>query len=376
VEGRLEGTSASIEASTLDRSDAFALSCGSGASPDIAYEWTAPRTDYYALTTSGSGFDTVLGVLSSCDGPELACNNNFGASPHSEIVAEFERDQRVLVVVDGNLGESGAAKLGIEPVTCPGTDLTGQPLPAELTTVGGPNDHGGACGGDGEPEKTVRFTPPEAGLYRFSVKSSTMAPALYLEEGPRCGGALLGCNAPGSIGSYDAEVTRWLPGGKPLTAIIDGQQGSGQFELAITKLADTCPAYTNLPDWDVDVVLDDTTGNHVLSASCAPAGANGFGGRAAFMEHSYALNIAFGASVSCMYEVVSDAPITLYGIRGGQCGGAEEFCSASNYNSIDGNYVAQFWANESKNGDWVIVIESRMADPLPVTYRVNVMCVA
>src|SRR5204863_788262 len=124
--------------------DRFKPTCGSGNAPDVAFEWVAPATDHYVFDTLGSSFDTVLAVLNGdCAGAELGCNNNAGSSPQSEVVVRLQKDQRVVVVVDGYLGAKGNVTVHANPVACPDSDLTGQPLPATLSTVGGANQHTG-----------------------------------------------------------------------------------------------------------------------------------------------------------------------------------------------------------------------------------------
>src|SRR5262249_38869876 len=156
-------------------------------------------------------------------GAELACNNNTATTPQSEIVSRFTQGERVLAVVDGNVGDQGTVAFNAERVTCPAIDLTGQPLPATLSTVGGSNTHTGPCGGANLIERTYRFTPTETGLYSITAQSTDFAPLLYVEQGPRCGGTLLGCNkGAGALNSYPAEVMRNLTAGQPVTITVDG----------------------------------------------------------------------------------------------------------------------------------------------------------
>jgi hypothetical protein len=107
-------------ASTDTAANRFSPSCGSGAAPDVAFEWTAPVTDYYRFDTAGSSFDTVLAVYrGDCGGPEIGCNNNKGASPQSEVVVRVQQGERVIVVADGQLGARGNATVHVNRVTCP-----------------------------------------------------------------------------------------------------------------------------------------------------------------------------------------------------------------------------------------------------------------
>src|SRR6266404_630178 len=58
-------------------------SCGStGDAPDATFLWTAPSAGAYAIDTQGSDFDTLLSMRQeTCDGSELACNDDADAFP-------------------------------------------------------------------------------------------------------------------------------------------------------------------------------------------------------------------------------------------------------------------------------------------------------
>jgi len=80
-------------------------SCGGRLGADHAHLWVAPTTATFTIDTEGSGFDTVLYILSSCeDGVELACHDDIDttAGNHaSRIEIDLEEGQEVIVVVDG-----------------------------------------------------------------------------------------------------------------------------------------------------------------------------------------------------------------------------------------------------------------------------------
>ena len=48
-----------------------------GGTGDIWWRFQAPTTGVTTFDTCGSDFDTVLSIRSGCNGPELACNNNY-----------------------------------------------------------------------------------------------------------------------------------------------------------------------------------------------------------------------------------------------------------------------------------------------------------
>jgi hypothetical protein len=355
-------------ASTDTAADRFTTSCGSGQAGDVAFQWTAPSTDYYAFDTRGSTFDTVVAVLDGdCTGAELGCNNNVDASPQSEVVVRLVQGQRVIVVVDGHLGAKGDVTLNVTRVTCPSTDLTGQPFPAVLSTVGGTNEHDGACGGAGFAEKSLRWVPETAGLYQFSVSTEAFFPALYLEQGPTCGGQLLQCN-DNVVSGYPAQVTRWLEAGQPVTLIVDSANNAGgEFSLDVKKLTDSCPSEQPVTTPVNGVILNDSVaGSKVLSSSCAWAG-NMEVGQHPYAERSYPIHINLTNLQFCSYSITADGPYLLYLISGTKCDGQEVSCiePADTHNL---NFSA------ADNGDYVLVIENHLPFTPTLTYSIATDC--
>jgi len=68
---------------------------------DVAFEWTAPATGAYRVSTAGSMFDTVLYAYFECGGDQIACNDDAGGSTTSQLLFDLEVGQTIIVVVDG-----------------------------------------------------------------------------------------------------------------------------------------------------------------------------------------------------------------------------------------------------------------------------------
>ncbi len=177
---------------TTDAGDDIDASCFSGSGEDLAVEWVAPRSDYYRFTTAGSDYDAALALLDdSCDGAELACNSDSN-EPEVEIVSFVEKGSAWWPCSTGKPARLGEVVLGIEAITCPDLDLTDEVPPIELGTQN-QGDSSAACDGAGKSDRSLRFTPTEDGLYRFSATSDDFAAIVSVEEGPSCGGSVLGC---------------------------------------------------------------------------------------------------------------------------------------------------------------------------------------
>lgn len=68
---------------------------------DVAFEWTAPATGSYRISTEGSMFDTVLYAFLGCGTDQVACNDDAGMLATSELLLDLEVGQTVIAVVDG-----------------------------------------------------------------------------------------------------------------------------------------------------------------------------------------------------------------------------------------------------------------------------------
>jgi hypothetical protein len=103
-----------IDGQTLGASDARTGSCAGADSPDIEALWTAPFEGLFSFRVVDADFDPSLYLLdSSCDGPELACNDD-SAGLLPAVTAFLFAGQSVVVVVDGTGGQAGKFVLQID----------------------------------------------------------------------------------------------------------------------------------------------------------------------------------------------------------------------------------------------------------------------
>ena len=357
--------------STAPADDDFSASCGNGMSPELIFEWTAPYSDYFMFDSAGSDFDTVVTVLADCDGTELACNNTApGARPQALAVAEVSSGETYWVAVEGNNGETGEVNLAISPVVCPSADLTGQTLPATISSVGGTTDHEARCSGQDispQPEKTIRYVPDAAGLYRFTASSSDVRVLLSLYEGAMCGGEYLQCSF-GQVGSgaYPAEVTRYLQAGEAVTVIVEGENGAGEFDVDIQLVEDNVDVCGDIPELGtgVSATIDPGSDANLLSSSCDWAG-NSYG---SYAEHLYRFTVnqpAGGASCYVSLEDNTGGQIATYVLMGDHCEGSEFECEATNgYHAF----------SRSDNGVYTLVVENRDPFQGSGTYTISNTC--
>ncbi len=214
--------------------------CSTGEGPEVSYSFTAPVDGRYTFDTIGSSFDTVLHVHDgSCTGPSLGCNDNGMDSPQAVVSTPLSAGQTVVVVVDGELENSGAYKLnvsGIPAPLCPANELeSAVPLVVPGTT-GGLGDFANApCGVPGGAEATYRFVAPVDGVYLFETSGSSFDTVVHVHDGA-CGGPSLGCNDnTTSPPSHQSRVAVPLVAGQETVVVVDGAgpAASGTFTLNI-----------------------------------------------------------------------------------------------------------------------------------------------
>lgn len=145
---------APVQGTTVNAFDVVGgATCGDGgnAAPDRTYRFTAPTDGCYRFDTGDTSgladpFDTILYVRrggDDCDGAELACNDNTDATnTQSEVFVQLQTGQSVVIAVDGNAGESGAFRLGVErgAQTCAVTVTPTVPEDATATSTPEPTN--------------------------------------------------------------------------------------------------------------------------------------------------------------------------------------------------------------------------------------------
>ncbi|MEX1362624.1 MAG: hypothetical protein AB1Z98_05820 [Nannocystaceae bacterium] len=140
--------------SNVGGGDDYMASCAfmGGNDEDLLYEWTAPADGTYVFDTLGSDIDTILTLLSSCDGTEIDCNDDEpGGTLQSELTLDMVAGQAVLISVDG-WNESGDFVLNInEAGGMGGSSSSGGSTSGGMSGFGfGDCDGGAACGVAGE----------------------------------------------------------------------------------------------------------------------------------------------------------------------------------------------------------------------------------
>lgn len=367
------GDAATRQATTTGEAGDFSLTCAPGVSDDVSFHWIAPAAGYYAFDTLGSSFDTGLGLISPNCEVELACDDD-AAAPQSELLRRFASGEEAVVVVDGKSGGFGDVVLNVNPITCPSVDADSQPLPLTSTTSDGDNGHTGACGGGGLREKAFRYQAPEPGLYRFSVSSDVISPALYVEKGPRCGGSLLGCNA-GVDAASPAVVVRRLDADETVTLIADSASGAGAFSLDVEHLAGAeCPNQAAITgSFDITATLEPDAPS-LLTSSCVPERQVVLpGGTFPLPDHVYPVVLPPG--YGCFLSFETSGPLAVSVLDGSTCAGSELVCQTlDTFNVMTDIEIDLGDAFAGTSFNYSIVVEASSPYQGPVTYTMVLGC--
>jgi hypothetical protein len=214
-------------------------SCGNSGpedeAPDYAYGFTAPNDGVFTFDTFGTFFDTTLYVLdgAACNGPEIACNDNYQFNQSSAVSVQLVAGQAVTVVVDGDFGSQGPFTLNVTELsgTCPDEDL-GSVTPSVVLGDTSVEDNAGfgSCGGLTGNDYSVEWTAPAAGLYFIDTEGSSYDTILYVRD-LACNGIELACDETDFQGQALAVLD--LAANQTIVVTVDGEGESGDFVLDI-----------------------------------------------------------------------------------------------------------------------------------------------
>ncbi len=244
---------------------------------DATVGFTAPTTGRYRFLVDGPSGGSIIAILDSCGGTEVACG--FG-----ELVRPMTAGETVIVLVDGDRFRSGAYQLDIQEVTpteltcddgldndvdglldCDDPDCAAVTTCVENCTDGVDNDNDGladcsdpSCNGDvaccplattsgpgtytdstvgradlylptcrssSDADVTFDFTAPTAGVYRFDATGSDFLATVSVLAS--CGGETLACSS--------GEVAVVLDANQSVVVVVDSSsaisQGDVQLEI-------------------------------------------------------------------------------------------------------------------------------------------------
>ena len=92
-------------------------SCTTSNASDMSFDWTAPASGMYAISTSNTNFDNII-VVSSYSNPStiLACRNALATAGGESVTLTMTAGQKIIITVDGYASLCGAYSLNIARV--------------------------------------------------------------------------------------------------------------------------------------------------------------------------------------------------------------------------------------------------------------------
>ena len=214
-------------------------SCAPGGDGEEAtLAWVAPSTGSYVIDTIGSEIDTLLYVLESCEGEELACNDD-AVGLQSQLTLDAEEGDAFVIVVDPyRVASLGDWVLNIElvPAICAETDLGSEVGElASGSNAGTTTDYLIDCGRlDGGSDVSFLWTAPSAGDWTFDTLGSDFDTMLAVFDG-ECTTASdrLACND--DTEGFLSSVTVTLDEGQAITVVVAGFDArTGDYVLNVS----------------------------------------------------------------------------------------------------------------------------------------------
>ena len=217
----------------------------------VWWAWTAPATGTVTIATTGSSFDTTLGVYtgSAVDNLLKVASNDDQSGSQLTSRVEFAVQAGLVyqIAVDGYRGAAGDIALTIQLLAPPINDnfaartlLTGSGLSVNGSNLGatleaGEPRHGGVAGG-----RSVwwSWTAPASGTVEFSTAGSTFDTTLSVYTGEELGSLLLVVANDDQGGSLlTSRVQFAAVAGRTYHIGVDGYRGaSGDILLTLRQL--------------------------------------------------------------------------------------------------------------------------------------------
>ncbi len=186
--------------------------CAAALKADLWFQFTPTTTQNYRIETCGSNYDTVVSVYDSCNGGELACNNDLNIGPTTGCSAQRSRIGsialtagtpyliRIAAPSTAFLGTTSTANLSINPAPAPApndncANATVATVGANpLDTTESTNDGASSCVTPLSRDVWFQYSPPGPGKLRLATcPGTTWNTVLSVHEGS-CFGTELACN--------------------------------------------------------------------------------------------------------------------------------------------------------------------------------------
>ncbi len=277
----------------------WAGSCGAtGTAEDVWLRYVATQTGTCTVSTCGlTGGDSVLAALSSCAGPELACNDD-SCGLQSTVAFPVSAGNTYYIRIADFAGGTHSGSVSIS-VTAPATNENCDPsnpvlalgVPQFGNNTGATTDVflndicGPFVGSGGSADLFYQFTAPAADTYRFNTCGSTIDSVIAVFGGCPADefSNLLGCNDDfcGAQSSVDIPLGAGQHVYVRVSSYTGGPQGAFQVMVNVAPppaANEACGASNPLVTLGVPEFGDTTgaaTDAFITLAQCTPFGSGG-----------------------------------------------------------------------------------------------------
>lgn len=244
--GAIAGTLAlntPIRGDTSQGSPAHAPGCGSATTTlDQTWLFTPPRTGPYQFHLDAE-YDSVLAVYERGSSTPIRCNDDFGSTRQSRLMAVLTAGRTYEVVVDGYSTQTGSYMVTVTELTSSGGGAITLDRLASGNSAAGQDRRTPSCGSSaGSPEETWTFAVPRTGMYRIHVDAEyDSVLALYR------GALQIACNDDHG-GARASRIEYSLNAGETIEIVVDGYHGQqGAYRLRVTAMGGATPTPTPVP---------------------------------------------------------------------------------------------------------------------------------
>ena len=227
---------------------------------DVWHSFTPTVSKDYLVSLCGSDFDTTVSVYNSCDGTEIACNDD-SCDMQSEVVISLTAGQTYLVRVAGYDGDMGSYSLNISgSLPAPANDDCTNAIPLDLnvpytgTTEAATGSGASSCSDLDNLDVWFSYSPIESGTYEISLCESQFDTTLSVYD--FCGGLELSCDED-SCG-IQSIISMYLETGQTYLIRVAGYRGAiGSYTIVINSdcmyISDPATPYPGNLSYDVDL---------------------------------------------------------------------------------------------------------------------------
>ena len=227
----------------------------------VWWNWTAPSSGSWQVSTTGSNFDTLLGIYtgSSVTGlTAVASDDNSGGSSTSRAVFTAVEGTIYHIAVDGYLGNIGSIHLSVTtPLPPPANDLFASATSLTSGPASAMGSNAGASKESGEPNHAGNaggasvwwsWTAPSSGSWRVSTAGSNFDTTLCIYTGTSVEALTAVANDDNSGGGGTSRTDFAAVAGTTYRIAVDGYNGITGIIALTVAVATAAPANNDFAD--------------------------------------------------------------------------------------------------------------------------------